>query len=284
MAFTTLVTVDELAQHLTDPDHAMVDCRFDLQQTEQGRQQYEQAHIPGAVYAHLNNDLAGTPVPGTTGLHPLPPVETFAQTLSAWGIDARVQVIVYDDWGGALASRLWWMLRWLGHDAVAVLDGGWPAWEAAGHPTRSGSETRPPRAFVPNPRPHMIISTAEVQQRQNDPRFRLLDTRPPEMYRGEVAAFGLPGGHIPGALSKPFAHNLDENGCFLVPQELRLHYDMLLDDVPAEEVVTYCVSGVTSTHNLLALQHAGLGEGRLYVGSWSEWSADPTRPVAQGQA
>jgi thiosulfate/3-mercaptopyruvate sulfurtransferase len=270
--------VDELKQHLDDPNWAIIDCRFNLEDAAQGRQLYEQAHIPGAVYAHLNDDLAAPPQPDSTGMHPLPDSETFAQKLGGWGIDEQVQLVAYDDWGGALAARLWWMLRWLGHDAVAVLDGGWPAWERAGLPARSGEETRPPRTFTPRPRPELVVNTADVQQHLFDQGFRLFDSRPPEMYRGETAMGDLPAGRIPGALSMPFAHNLDDQGYFLPPDELHVQYRMLLDNLPAENSAFYCVSGVTSAHNVLAAVHAGLGEPRLYVGSWSEWTADSQRP------
>jgi thiosulfate/3-mercaptopyruvate sulfurtransferase len=281
MTLTTLVTSEELVAHLDDPLWVVVDCRFDLQDAEKGRRDYLAAHIPGAVYAHLNNDLAGPPVPGQTGWHPLPNVPTFAQTLSRWGIDNAVQVAAYDDWGGALAARLWWMLRWVGHEAVAVLDGGWPLWQQAGYSTRSGEEMRPARSFVAFPREDLVITTDEVQQRQQDPSFRLLDTRPPEMYSGAATMADLPAGHIPGALSFPLSRNLGEDGRFLPPEELRAHYREVLAEASAEDSATYCVSGVTSTHNLLAMLHAGLGEGRLYVGSWSEWSSDPQRPTEQ---
>ncbi len=280
MAYTTLIAAAELARHLDTPEWAIIDCRFDLQHTEQGRQHYRQAHIPGALYAHLNDELAGTPIPGTTGFHPLPAVDRLAWIFSQWGIDHSVQVITYDDWGGLLAARLWWMLRWLGHEAVAVLDGGWQAWQQAGLPTRSGQEDRPPRSFVPRPREGLTVSTADVEALRSDPQFRLFDSRPPQMYRGEVEAFGLPAGHIPGAVSCPVGHNLDEQGHVLPLEELRRRYQQVLGGVDASQATFYCVSGVTSAHNLLALQHAGLGEGRLYVGSWSEWTADPQRPIA----
>lgn len=279
MVHTTLISAHELVHHLHDPGWTVVDCRFSLDDTERGRRDYQQAHIPGAVYAHLDEDLSGPVIPGRTGRHPLPDVDTFARTLCAWGIGPGVQVVAYDDSGGAIAARLWWMLRWLGHDAVAVLDGGWPCWQEEGYPTRSGVETRPPRTFVPNPRPEMILTTAEVLAHLHDPDWRLLDARAPERYRGEVEPIDPVAGRIPGALSAPYADNLGPNGRFLPPEALRARFHALVGNVPPERVACYCGSGVTAAHDLLAMAHAGLGLPRLYVGSWSEWITDPGRPI-----
>ncbi len=279
MPHTTLLAPSDLRAHLDDPAWAIVDCRFSLADTERGRRAYREAHIPGAVYAHLDDDLSGSIVPGVTGRHPLAAVDAFAQTLSAWGIDAGVQVAAYDDFGGGIAARLWWMLRWLGHDAVAVLDGGWPAWQQNSFPTRSGEETRLPRAFVPQPRPEWIVGVDEVNVRRADPSYRLLDARAAERYRGEHEPIDPVAGHIPGAISAPFANNLDADGCFLPPEALRARFEALLGDATPERTICYCGSGVTAAHNLLALAHAGLGEARLYPGSWSHWITDPERPV-----
>ncbi len=279
---TTLITPDDLHAHLDDPAWAVVDCRFSLADTERGRRAYGEAHIPGAVYAHLDDDLSGPILPGVTGRHPLPETGAFAQTLSNWGIDAGVQVAAYDDFGGGIAARLWWMLRWMGHDAVAVLDGGFPAWQRLGLPTRPGVETRSPRRFVPQPRPARLVDVETVDARRSDPAYRLVDARAAERYRGEHEPIDPIAGHIPGAVSAPFAGNLDDDGCFLPPDTLRARFETLLGDVPPEHAICYCGSGVTAAHNLLALVHAGLGEALLYPGSWSHWITDPTRPVAVG--
>jgi thiosulfate/3-mercaptopyruvate sulfurtransferase len=260
----------------------VVDCRFTLADTEYGRRAYQQAHVAGAVYAHLDEDLAGPVIPGQTGRHPLPEVETFAQTLSRWGIEAKTQVVAYDDTGGAFAARLWWMLRWLGHEAVAVLDGGWPRWQQEGHPIRSGLETRTARNFVPHPQPHLMADAVEVFQIRTDPAFRLVDSRSAERYRGENEPIDPVAGHIPGAISAPFADNLAADGCFLPVEELRARFQSLLGDAPPERAIFYCGSGVTAAHNLLAMAYAGLGEGRLYVGSWSEWIVKQEGLVAKG--
>lgn len=280
--YTTLIDTATLAEHVDDPNWAIVDCRFSLQDTELGRRVYREAHIPGAVYAHLDEDLSGTIVPGETGRHPLPAVDALAATLSAWGIDETVQVVVYDDWGGAIAARLWWMLGWLGHDAVAVLDGGWPHWQTGKRPTRSGDEARSARTFTPAPRPQRMVSLDQVDVLRRDPARRLLDARSADRYRGENETIDPRAGHIPGALSAPFALNLGEDGRFVAADALAARFTDLLGDVPAQQAVAYCGSGVTATHNILAMRHAGLGMAKLYVGSWSLWSSDPSRPAATG--
>ncbi len=280
MPYTTLIAAADLARHLDNPEWAIIDCRFALHDTEQGQRDYLQAHIPGALYAHLDRDLSAPMVPGQTGRHPLPSIEECARLFSVWGINRDVQVVAYDDTGGALGSaRLWWMLRWLGHNAVAVLDGGWQAWQQAGLPTRSGQEDRPARSFVPLPREDLLIDSAEVQARQYAPDFRLIDVRAAERYRGAIEPLDPVAGHIPGAVSLPFAENLNAEGRFRTPEELRARYQPVLGNVPAEQTAFYCGSGVSAAQGLLALAHAGLGEGRLYAGSWSEWITDPQRPV-----
>jgi len=187
--------------------------------------------------------------------------------------------VAYDDAGGAMAARLWWMLRWLGHEAVAVLDGGWPAWRSEGGAEQSGIETRPARTFSPNPQPHLLVEVDQVEQIRTDPAFHLIDSRGADRYRGENETIDPVAGHIPGAVSGPFAKNLDKEGRFQSQAALKARFQDLLGDASPESAVFYCGSGVTAAHNLLAMAHAGLGDGRLYAGSWSEWITDPTRPV-----
>lgn len=283
MPHTTLISTSELAEHLTDSDWAVVDCRFALADPERGQRDYQQAHIPGAVYAHLNEDLSGPIIPGKTGRHPLPEVDVIAQKLSNWGIDPNVQVVAYDDAGGSMAAaRLWWLLRWLGHEAIAVLDGGWLRWLREGRETRSGVEVRSPRSFTPNPRPKLVVSASEVLAALNDPDRRLFDSRSADRYQGENETIDPVAGHIPGAICAPYADNLRSDGLFKSPEGLRARFQALLGDVPPERTTFYCGSGVTAAHNLLALAHARLGDARLYAGSWSEWITDPAHPIKTG--
>ena len=279
MIYTTFISTRDLAPHLTDPDWAVFDCRFSLADPERGRRDYLHEHIPGAVYAHLNEDLSGPIVPGKTGRHPLPAVEFAAGRFSAWGIDDRVQVIAYDDAGGGIAARLWWLLHWLGHDAVAVLDGGWPQWRSERRAVRSSAEWRAPRKFAPRPRPELVVTTAEVMAQSGDPKFRLIDARTAERYLGQNEPIDPVAGHIPGAINAPYSDNLSADGMFWPADELRARYIALLGDVPADHATFYCGSGVNATQSILALKHAGLGDARLYAGSWSEWITDPGRPV-----
>lgn len=282
MAYQTLISTEELAEHFRDDDWAVIDCRFSLADPSLGRSQYMESHIPGAVYAHLDEDLSGVIVPGVTGRHPLPEPETFAKTLGEWGISSGVQVVAYDSMGGAIASRLWWMLRQLGHDDVAVLDGGWASWAQGDYPVCGGMEKREPRTFVPHPRAGGAVTTEEVHSHLRTPGMVLIDVRAPERYRGEEEPIDPVAGHIPGAVSAPYADNLRADGRFRSVEELRALYDHLLAGTDIEDVVFYCGSGVTSNHSLLALAHIGMEGAKLYAGSWSQWIADPERPVATG--
>lgn len=281
---TTLISTDQLANHLGDPKWVVVDCRFDLDDTEKGRREYETAHIPGAIYAHLDDDLSSPVRPGETGRHPLPDVDTLAETFSAWGIDSDVQVVAYDALGGAIAARLWWLLRWLGHDAVAVLSGGFPHWMAESRPVTAEVVTLQPREFQPHVRPEMLATAEDVLAHFGDLSYRLVDSRAPERYRGEDEPLDPVAGHIPGAISYHFARNLQADETFELKPILRGRFQALLDDIPAERTIVYCGSGVTGAHNVLAIAFAGLGMARLYAGSWSHWITDPERPIARGNA
>ena len=273
----TLITVSTLADRLTDPAWAIVDCRHRLTDPEFGEAAYRESHIAGAVFAHADRVLSSEPVTDR-GRHPLPGPDTLRARFGALGIGAGTQVVAYDDAGGAIAGRLWWMLRYMGHTHAAVLDGGWPAWAAAGGATRSGEESRPARKFEGEPRHEWVVTIDEVGAAR-----RLVDSREPARYRGETEPIDRIAGHIPGARNHHFARNLGEDGRFLDPATVRKRLERTLGGVPADEAVFYCGSGVSACHNLLALAHAGLPPARLYVGSWSEWSADPDRPVATGE-
>ena len=280
MAFTTLVTTDDLVEHLSDPTWTIVDCRFSLAEPELGRREYEEAHISGALYAHLDEDLSGPIIPGRTGRHPLPTPERAAQRFGDWGIGRGQQVVAYDGAGGAIAARLWWMLRWLGHDEAAVLDGGWQEWQRQGYPVGSGVETARPATFVRRAREDWVVSVEEVDVLRKDPDFLLLDSRSADRFRGENETIDPVAGHIPGAVSLPYEGNLEENGRFRSCEALRERFEDALQAVPADHAAFYCGSGVSAAHNLLALAHAGFEGARLYAGSWSEWITDPSRPVA----
>jgi thiosulfate/3-mercaptopyruvate sulfurtransferase len=280
MSFTTTITVAELANHLGDPDWVIIDSRFKLANPEQGRVDYATSHIPGAVYANLDEDLSGLIIKGVTGRHPLPNVEKVSTVFSKYGIDSQVQVVAYDDTGGALAAgRIWWLLRWLGHVAVAVLDGGWQEWIKRSAAVVKGNETRSPRKFVPHPRNDLIVSTEDIEIMRKDPQYRVLDARSADRYRGENETIDPVAGHIPGAISASFAGNLNPDGTFLSSERLAARYKRILKGVPIDHVVCYCGSGVTATHDILAMMKSGLGEARLYAGSYSEWITDPNRPV-----
>ncbi len=279
----TLMSVAQLSDRLGQASWCIVDCRFQLADPAAGEGAYRAAHIPGAVYAHLDRDLSAPVVPGRSGRHPLPEAATLAATFGRLGIGPDTQVVAYDDAGGALAaSRLWWLLRWLGHEDVAVLDGGWQAWQAAGLATRAGDEMRRPARFMPHERPELVASADEVARVATDPGSRLLDARGADRFRGENETIDPVAGHIPGAVSAPYGQNLGPDGRFLTADVLRERYETLHGTTPAERVVVYCGSGVTAAHSLLAMVHAGLGDARLYAGSWSEWITDPSRPVAVG--
>jgi len=279
MPYTTLISAAELAEHLDDPAWAIIDCRFSLADTERGRRDYQSAHIPGALYAHLDEDLSSAVVAGQTGRHPLPDPEAFARTLGGWGIGDGVQVVVYDDSTGGIAARLWWMLRWLGHDAAAVLDGGWLHWMKGECPVRGGSESRPAQVFEARPRANLVVDTAAVEVMSREQPDKLFDSRTADRYRGENETIDPVAGHIPGAICASYPDNVGPDGLFLSKEALKTRFDALLGSTPAGQAAFYCGSGVTAAHNLLAMAHVGLGDARLYVGSWSEWIVDPSRPV-----
>ena len=283
---TTLIEPAQLAAHLEDPDWAIVDCRFDLARPGWGAQAYASGHIPHALYAHLDADLSAART-AQSGRHPLPQAEALAATFGRFGIDARVQVIGYDQGPGAFAARLWWLLRWLGHEAVAVLDGGLSAWERAGLPLSRALESRAPRRFVPRLAPHLIVDGTEVAEAVRSGALRrgeqlLVDARSADRFAGENETIDLVAGHIPGARNHPYAGNLDAQGRFLAAGQLREAWQRTLVGTSAQQLISMCGSGVTACHNLLALEAAGLSGARLYPGSWSEWITDPAHAVARG--
>jgi thiosulfate/3-mercaptopyruvate sulfurtransferase len=272
----------DLSPHLDDSKWIILDCRFDFHNPSWGEEEYLRGHIPGAVFAHLERDLA-LPATPTTGRHPLPGPDELAAVFSRWGISSESQVVAYDHVGGSYAARAWWCLRYLGHDAVAVLDGGWQAWCELGLAVRSGQEKRRPSAFRGAPRAEMKIDVGRMVELVSARHHRIVDSRSSERYLGLQEDFDPVAGHIPGAVNLPWAGNLDSRGRFLHAQVLRARFQDSLGEMASSSAVFYCGSGVTACHNILAMAHAGLGEARLYPGSWSEWIRDASRPIARGQ-
>jgi thiosulfate/3-mercaptopyruvate sulfurtransferase len=283
MKFKTLISVEGLARNLNDPNWTVVDCRFWLDDTEKGRQDYEVSHIPGAIYAHLDEHLCGPIVAGQTGRHPLPPVDEFASRLGSWGIGDDTQVVAYDDRGGMIAGRLWWLLRWIGLESVAVLDGGFPAWILEEQPVDGKIPNPQPRTFMPRPQPDMIFTTDNILNHFGDPSHILIDSRSPERFRGEIEPIDPIAGRIPGSRNHFWSNNLDPKGHFEIKDVLRGRFETIFDGIPASNITFYCGSGVTGAHNVLAVAHAGLGMTKLYPGSWSEWIIDPNRPIVTGK-
>ena len=281
MTSATLVTVAELAVKLDDPHWVVCDCRHDLVDTGAGKRAYGESHIPGARFVHLDEDLSA-PLTGRNGRHPLPDPERFARRAGELGIGNRTQVVAYDASGGYYAARLWWTLRWLGHDAVAVLDGGWDAWVQAGQPVTSEAPRVAPARFAPRIRGDASIAAGQIAARIGQRPPLLVDARSPDRHRGENETLDPVAGHIPGAVNRFFKLNLEADGRFKPPTVLRQDFSSALGDIPPSQVVHYCGSGVTACHNLLAMEIAGLGGSRLYPGSWSEWVSDRSRPVATG--
>lgn len=279
----TLVSCEELAAALGNQPLAIVDCRHDLRDSQAGERAYLAGHLPGAVFAHVDRDLSDLTKSGR-GRHPLPDADALCGRLGRWGISRSTQVVAYDAADGAFAARLWWLLRLLGHEKVAVLDGGFAAWAGQGLPVEK---------TIPRPRPAGYTARYDVKQVANIAVIAargavgggapLIDARAPERFRGEVEPIDAVAGHIPGALNRHYVQNLDVSGRFKPAGLLATEFRMLIGPGAPSEVIHMCGSGVTACHNLLAMEHAGLKGSRLYAGSWSEWSSDPSRPVARGE-
>jgi thiosulfate/3-mercaptopyruvate sulfurtransferase len=276
---TLQVTTQELQARLDDPAWVVFDTRHDLMDVGKGRRGYAAGHIPGAYFLHTDEHLSGAKT-GSNGRHPLPDVDAFAAKMSACGVKPGVQVVAYDDLGGNFAVRLWWLLRWLGHDAVALLDGGWPRWVKEGRPVSQDVPAPRPGAFVPRPHLGEVVDIHFVDRFRESPDLRLIDARAAQRFQGIEETIDPVAGHIPGAINRFWQKNLNPDGSFKSPAELRGEFLELLGGTEPEQAVHMCGSGVTSCHNMFALALAGLSPGRLYAGSWSEWCADPSRPIA----
>ena len=273
-----LISPEDLAAHLGDPEWIVFDTRHDLMSPGKGRMLYAEGHIPGAYFLHVDEDLAG-PRNGKNGRHPLPDIHDFARRINERGVTPDTQVVAYDDVGGNFAVRLWWMLRWLGHEKTALLDGGFPLWQKQGRPVTK--ETPPPRkgSFVPRPHLGSTVDVHFVERLHEDPAVKLVDARAAERFKGLTEPIDPVAGHIPGAINRFWQKNLNPDGRFKSSQQLRAEFEELLGP-GADKAVHMCGSGVTACHNVFAMELAGLAPGRLYAGSWSEWCSDPARPIA----
>jgi thiosulfate/3-mercaptopyruvate sulfurtransferase len=277
MNHTTLIQADDLDRNLGNPEWVLFDCRHDLANPEFGIKAYSESHLPGARFANVDRDLSA-PLTGRNGRHPLPDAQSFGRWLGEMGVDATKQVVAYDQAAGAYAGRLWWMLRWLGHERVAVLDGGWSAWVAAGHPVTAEVPRPLPARFTPRPRDSWVAANY-VASHLDTPRMLLIDARSNDRFHGRNETIDPVAGHIPGARNRFYRDNLDADGRFKSATRLREEFLQILGSSKPGEVVHHCGSGVSACHNLLAMEVAGLGGSRLYPGSWSEWIADRTRPI-----
>ena len=277
-----LVSTAELGAHLSDPNWVIFDCRHDLFDAAKGAADYAAGHIEGAHFAAVDGDLSGTKT-GQNGRHPLPRPEAFAAFLARHGVTENSRVVAYDDVGGQYAARLWWMARWIGFDRVAVLDGGWAKWNAEGRGVVDTVETVPRAGAVSvQVNPDLLVKGDEVMSNLDGGPLLVIDARAGERYRGEVEPLDRVAGHIPGAVNRVFKLNLNDDLTVRAPGELRAEFTHLIGQRAPVEVVHQCGSGITACVNLLAMEHAGLRGSKLYAGSWSEWSSDPTRPVATG--
>ncbi|WP_301100459.1 sulfurtransferase [Propionivibrio sp.] len=281
MSSSPLVSCELLASHLNDPGWRVFDCRHQLSDVEFGTKAYAEGHLPGAFFLHLDRDLSAA-MTGRNGRHPLPDPQELAAKLGAAGVSPATQVVVYDDAGGMISGRLWWLLRWLGHDRVAVLDGGIGQWVAEGRPLSTDLPSSAPAVFAQTIVPRdWVLSTETVLANIDKGELCLVDARSPDRFRGENETLDPVGGHIPGARNRFFRDNLDAEGMFRPAAELRREFLALLAGVEPAQAVMQCGSGVSACHNLLAMEIAGLHGAKLYAGSWSEWCSNPARPVAR---
>ncbi|MGB2896442.1 MAG: sulfurtransferase [Anaerolineales bacterium] len=280
MKYTTVITPEQLKPHLNE-NWAIFDSRFDLDNPQWGEEQYLIEHIPGSVYVHLDHNLSAAKN-GTNGRHPLPEIEVIAEYFSELGINHDTQVVVYDSLGGGIAARLWWMLKYLGHEPVAVLDGGFPEWKRLELPVRTNHESRIPSQFKPRLKPDLKVDADDILERMPQGSNLIIDSRAPERYWGEEEPFDPIAGRIPGAVNRFWQKNLDADGCFRDPDILRTEFDSLIGGTAPSDTIVYCGSGVTGCHNVLSMSYAGIQGVKLYAGSWSEWSSDPRRPIASG--
>jgi thiosulfate/3-mercaptopyruvate sulfurtransferase len=283
MPYKTIISCEKAFEQIDQPDWVFVDCRANMAHRDFGFRVFREAHLPGAVYASLDDDLSGPVIPGSTGRHPLPSREDLVALIGRLGIGNSTQVVVYDEQAGQMAAaRLWWLLKWAGHEDVAVLDGGIVRWQNLGYPVESGEHRNLPAVFRANFQDRLLCRADDVAGVLNDPGTVLVDSRAAERYRGENEATDPVAGHIPGAVSSPFSATIGGDGILKPPTQLQEQFSQ--KGITGERnPIFYCGSGVTAAQNILAYFHAGLGMPRLYAGSWSDWITDRTRPVAVGE-
>jgi len=279
--FTTLIDANTLSEQLSRDDLTLLDCRFDLAHVTWGETEYARAHLPGALYLHLDRDLS-SPISGSSGRHPLPDPERFAARLAELGVTSDSQIVAYDQGNAAYGARLWWLARWIGLRNVAVLDGGIAAWRASGFPLETAVRTPRPGSLAPFVAPNAWVSSDAVDELRKRPGNLLIDARGAERFAGRNETLDPVAGHVPGARNRPYLDNLGADGRFLPAEVLRQRFATMLGSLPPSSVIAMCGSGVTACHHLLALEHAGFSGARLYAGSWSEWIRDPRRPIATG--
>lgn len=279
MTFNTLISATTLANHLDRSEWVIFDCRFQLNNPAAGEQAYRRGHITGARYAHLDKDLS-SPIRDYTGRHPLPNKKVLVEQLCRWGVKNSSQVVLYDDANGAIAGRMWWLLRQLGHDKVALLDGGLQQWLQSGYSTTTALPKYQASQYRAYPGEENILSATQVENGLANRSIKLIDARAIERFNGLQEPIDPIAGHIPKALNRPFQHNLDNQGCFLPASTLHQQFSALIGNYPPEQVVHMCGSGVTACHNLLAMEIAGLTGSKLYPGSWSEWIRNKNRAVS----
>ncbi len=280
--YNHFIDIHDLYDMLGDPNLVLIDCRFDLKDVDWGYKSYLTGHIPGAVYAHLDHDLSSLVTP-QSGRHPLPAAEGFSQVLRRLGVNPSTQIVTYDTSGGAYAARLWWMLRYFGHLGVAVLNGGYTKWISENHPIASGNQQNLASKYQLNSQgsKNLVITTDEVMENIGTEKFVLLDARSHERYCGEVEPIDTIAGHIPGAINRFHGENLNPDMTIKSKHQLYREFNQLLPDIPLENVVIYCGSGVTSCLHILAMEYAGMSGAKLYPGSWSEWIKNSEHPIGR---
>ena len=281
MTYKTIINADDLIKNLDNDDFSIVDCRCDIKDTSYGIDAYNEGHIPNAIFADIDNDMASEKT-STSGRHPLPNPEKLAEKLSQWGIDAEKQVVIYDDAGCAFAGRVWWILRWLGHKGgVAVLNGGLGAYMKAGGKLVTSQTSKPRLSYKVDVNNNLHVDIETVTDAQYKMDALLVDARSRERYLGVKDEVDPIAGHVPGAISHPLGKNLDKNGLFKSPEELKLEFNKIIGDNNPKDIISMCGSGITACHNIIAMEIAGIKGVRLYVGSWSEWITDSKRPIAK---